>query len=331
MSQSPTVRLAAVPTSSKTESAVQRRFARLEEERQSIEYQEAKASGNVGFVAKWLVHATLPYKEPKNAPPAWGRSSGNTSLLIQPGYYHKTVETKDARGKTKVQKVLTSYGYPYGTYPRLILAWIATEVIQKRERTLTLGPSLSDFMENIGRTSGTGGARGTITILKNQMQRLFSANIAVTNDPNAIVWQNDGFRIADKSNFEFFWDPSDPGQHSLWASEIKLTERFYDSLIDNPVPVDLRIVKALSRSPLSMDIYCWLTYRNACISRETKISWEYLMQQFGTESSRWKFKENFLRALKDVLVLYSGAKVNYDSQGLLLIPSPPSIPKLVKK
>jgi len=93
------------------------------------------------------------------------------------------------------------------------------------------------------------------------------------------------------------------------------------------VPVDLRILKTLARSPLAIDIYCWLTYRSAILTRPTLVPWEALNQQFGSESTFYKFKENFLRNLKDVLLVYPRAKVNGEKAGLHVSPAPPSVPR----
>lgn len=324
-------------TAGNLELAKDRKYARLAEEALAIEQEDAAKSGQIGFIPKWLVHATLPYKDPwsrtKSNPPAWGRTSGNVSLLIQPGYYQEQVEEKDKRGRTTTRTELKCYGYPYGSYPRLILAWIASEVTKNKNRRestrdLVLGDSLTDFMKGLGKHNMTGGRNGSITLMKTQMQRLFSAQIAVTTNPNAIVWQNEGFRIADASSIETWWDPMNPGQKQLWQSHIRLTEKFHESLISNPVPVDIRIIRALASSPVAMDIYCWLTYRNATMTKSTKVPWEALMMQFGMEAKKHKFIETFKRALKDVLVLYPEAKVDTDAAGLLLIPSPPSIKKI---
>jgi hypothetical protein len=57
------------------------------------------------------------------------------------------------------------------------------------------------------------------------------------------------------------------------------------------------------------------------------VAWEALQLQFGSNASKYKFRENFERNLKDVLGLYPQAKVVADSSGLLLVPSPPSISK----
>lgn len=319
----------------KVKAARERKYLRLAEEAMALENEDVIKSGNLSFVARWLVHATLPYREPKLSPPAWGRTSGNVSMLIQPGYYQKRVEVHNAKGKATFKNEVVSYGYPYGSYPRLILAWLATEVVRnknsdKASRTIQLGDSLVQFMEGLGKRGVTGGARGTITLLKSQMQKLFSAQIAVTTDPTAANWKNTGFRIADETSLESFWDPSNPHQQSLWQSEIILTERFYENILKNPVPVDIRIVKSLASSALAMDIYCWLTYRYSFMEKQTKVPWEALMQQFGSEAAKHKFIEGFKRAMKDVLVLYPEAKVDADRGGLILIPSPPSVRKLAR-
>jgi hypothetical protein len=327
--KAPNLRLITRDTAAEEQRARDRKFQALYAEAMAIEAEDADKAGQIGYVAKWLVHATLPYVQPKGDPPAWGRRSGPVSLLIQPGYYQKAVAQVDSKGRSRGEKYeLVSMGYPYGTYPRLILAWLATEVVRTREREIPLGVSLADFMSQIGRTSSTGGARGSITILKTQLQRLLSANIAVTTDPAAVVWQTDGFRIADSAHIELWWNPVQPNQGTLWQSSLKLTEKFYDTLIKKPVPVDLRIIRALSRSALAMDIYSWLTYRNAMLERPTKIAWEALMLQFGTEGTKYKFRENFEKNLSSVLALYPQARVACDSAGVLLTPSPPSIRKL---
>jgi hypothetical protein len=54
------------------------------------------------FMARQLVQATLPHKNPGDVP-AWSRTNGNLTLGIQPSWDFE-------KGK--------SIGYPYGTIPR---------------------------------------------------------------------------------------------------------------------------------------------------------------------------------------------------------------------
>ena len=59
---------------------------------------------------------------------------------------------------------------PYGTLPRLLMAWGSTEAVRTQSRELVLGDSLSEFMRTLGIYNSGGHPK---TRLKNQMQRLF--------------------------------------------------------------------------------------------------------------------------------------------------------------
>jgi hypothetical protein len=89
------------------------------------------------------------------------------------------------------------------------------------------------------------------------------------------------------------------------------------------VPIDIRALRALRRSPMALDIYCWLTYRMSYLRKPTLIPWFALEAQFGADYSRTRaFREAFLEHLKSVLVIYPGAKVEPLPDGLELRPSP---------
>jgi len=51
-----------------------------------------------------------------------------------------------------------------------------------------------------------------------------------------------------------WWHPH-PDQAALWESWIQLGEKFYSAVIASPVPVDMRALRALKRSPLALDLY----------------------------------------------------------------------------
>ena len=71
-------------------------------------------------------------------------------------------------------------GLPFGSYPRLLLAWVCTEAVRTRSPVLTLGDSLADFMRTLGVFSASAGKRGVRTQLRDQMQRLFHTRIRLT-------------------------------------------------------------------------------------------------------------------------------------------------------
>ena len=112
----------------------------------------------------------------------------------------------------------------------------------------------------------------------------------------------------------------------LWKSTVTLGNTFFNEIIDRPVPIDMRALKALKRSPLALDIYCWLTYRLSYLRKPTEIPWPALQMQFGADYGRERdFKAAFLEHLRAVNVLYPEANIEEGERGLLLKPSKPHI------
>lgn len=268
----------------------------------AIEAEEAAKAGALGFMARALVQATLPHKRaPGNE---FTRRNGAFTLnMIAP----------------------SSVGLPYGTVPRLLLAWLTTEAVRTKNRELVLGDSLSAFMRTLGLLP-TGGRWGSITRLKNQTQRLFSATVNCIyegDDRTAIA----GYRIADKAML--WWHPKAHNQAALWQSTVMLSEPFYQEVTQRPVPVDMRALKALKRSPLALDLYVWLTYRMSYLNHATEIPWAALAAQFGSDYGRMRdFKAAMLNELGKVLTVYPSAKVAEGDNGLQLRPSKPHVGRI---
>ncbi len=127
-----------------------------------------------------------------------------------------------------------------------------------------LGRSLAEFMREVGLSPDTGGGkRGDAKCLHNQMDRLFRSRITFqqTSEDDSRrreAWLN--MEVAPRG--ELWWDTKRPHQGALWQSWIQLGEEFYNALIALPVPVDMRALKALRRSPLALDLYAWVCYRD---------------------------------------------------------------------
>jgi len=270
----------------------------------------AQEENSLAFMAHVLVQATLPHKNPGNVI-AWGRQNGNFSLAIKPG-----VEIVNGEPK--------SYGLPYGSIPRLLLAWITTEVTRTKERKVFLGNSLSEFMRELGLVP-TGGRWGSIRRLKDQTQRLFQSTISFEyNDEKQKSWLN--MQIAPKG--QLWWDTKQPEQDELFGSWIELGEDFFNALTSSPVPVDMRALKALKQSPLALDLYMWLTYRMSYLDKKTAIPWKSLQQQFGADYKRsGHFVEKSKDILKKIQILYPDLKLEEARGRLILHPSPTHIRK----
>lgn len=272
---------------------------RLITEALAIETESAQEAGALGFMARAMVQATLPHR--KVASNEFERRNGAFTLSLM----------APAR-----------IGLPYGTVPRLLLAWLTTEAVKTQSRELELGDSLSGFMRELDLVP-TGGRWGSITRLKDQTRRLFAATVSASYD-GADRHAEMGYRLADKSML--WWDAQAPDQAALWRSTVTLTEQFYREIVEHPIPVDMRAIKALKRSPMALDIYCWLTYRASYARKATTIPWAALAMQFGAEYGRTRdFKAAFLTEMRKVSVVYAEAKVEATDAGLILKPTTPHI------
>ncbi len=280
---------------------------RLVREALAIEEQSAKDAGALGFVARCMVQATLPHSQVKEH--YFQRTNGNfqLSLMANP-----------------------SIGLPYGSVPRILLAWITTEAVRKKDPTLLLGDTLTSFMTDLDLVP-TGGRWGTIPRLRSQMQRLFSCTISCNYaDPQGGGVAGVNFLIAD--SYAMWWKPQEPDQVALWQSFVTLGNKFYEEIIAHNVPIDRRALRALRRSPLALDIYTWLTYRMSYLSKPTEIPWEALAAQFGSDYASLKhFKPQFRLALKKVLMQYPSARVGEGKYGVTLQPSPSHIKGILKR
>jgi hypothetical protein len=274
----------------------------------AIEAEEAKSAGRLGFMARALVQATMPHKNPGDVE-GWGRENGLFSMTMQSGILKKGNEIK-------------RIGLPYGSYPRLLLAWLTTEAVRTKNPQLRLGESLSEFMGQLD-LSPTGGRWGTIPMLKEQMKRLFSCTVSFQYEDKSKEISS-GFRVASKTIL--FWDTKSPDQAGLWESSVILSDEFFNEIISNSIPIDMGALRALKGSSMRLDIYSWLTYRMSYLSKQTCIPWPILALQFGSEYKLMRqFKAAFLKQLKAVQVIYPACIALAGEHGLILKPSPTHI------
>lgn len=268
------------------------------------------------FMARQLVQATLPHKNPGNVP-AWSRTNGDLTLTIRPGWDQKKKKT---------------IGYPYGTIPRLLLFWITTEAIRTNSSRIELGDSLSQFMEELGLEPNGTGKRSDFKRLKDQMIRLSRSTISFTQDSGrGYSWLD--MQVAPKGMV--WWNEKQPNQRTLWKNWIQLGEDFFKAITSSPVPVDMRILKALKKSPLALDLYAWATYvayKTQKSGQSHSVSWGLLHEQFGAEYKDMKeFARNAWRCFSKVQTLYPELSIERVRGGVNVLPSKPSITIKPKK
>ena len=142
-------------------------------------------------------------------------------------------------------------------------------------------------------------------------------------------------RIADRG--EFWWDPKRPDEPVLWDSKIRLGEEFFNEIIRHPVPLDMHILKALTRSSIGLDLYMWLVYRTFSLDAPIRLTWPQLYRQFGVNWDKASnkltvndFRKDCLRELKKIKVAWPGLDYATPKGALVLLPTTtPSIPPLL--
>lgn len=266
------------------------------------------------FIARQLVQATLPHKNPGDVP-LWSRTNGNLTLAIQPGI---NIETRK------------SCGYPYGTLPRLLLFWITTEAARTKNPRLELGNNLASFMRQLGLDPSRRGKGSDAWRLRDQMQRLFKATISFhqkreENGRKGEAWLD--MKVAPEG--VLWWDERQPEQPTLWGSWIELSKQFFNAITAAPVPVDMRALKALKNSPLALDLYSWATYtayRTQKTEQPRSVSWELLHQQLGAEYHNIKdFGHKARLALRKVQAVYPEFGVEFEKGGVKVLPCNPAV------
>jgi len=262
-------------------------------------------AGAIGYMPTILIRATMPHSE--------------TSERI--------FERVDGRLKVTYADV-NGVGLPYGGLPRLIMAWIATEVVLTKSKRIDINGSLADFLRELSMTS-TGGKKGSIRRVKKQLVSLFSCSIG-----HQILEQGCERieTLALASRQQYWWTPVASETELLNRSYIELSEEFYNQIIESSAPVDMRALNLLKYSPLAMDIYIWLTYKMSIITEPVTISWPGLMEQIGVgyASDRKglnRFQEAFKKHLATVQVLYPAVNVELLYGRVRLHPSPTHVSK----
>jgi len=213
--------------------------------------------GMLGFMSRLLVMVNLPYRDPGKDRRTWCRKNGHVSIDVNSG-------TEDG----------IPIGLPYGAYPRLILAFLVTQAVKTQSPMLYLGKSFADFLKLIGIEKGG----NTRKQLQKQLDRTLSASFAWTYRTDK-QWSRENIQISHKS--QLWWDEKQPEQQSLWESYIKLNTDFFNEIIRNAVPLDLRVLSILKNSPLGLDLYMFVAWRSFKIDKPVFISWQSLQEQLG--------------------------------------------------
>jgi hypothetical protein len=269
----------------------------LAEERQALSITYS------GFCLTALPHKRLPNDQ------IWERATRNISLLVEPVRVH-------GHGVSRY------LGVPYGSRARLILLYLQTEAVRRGTREIELGRSMRDWLQRMG--IGVGGK--SYKDVREQAARIGACRLTFrwhADDGRSRAWEHDHII---KGGFAFHEIDSDGRQDTLWSETVRLGETFYEELRRHPVPIFEPAIRHIANQSLTIDIYIWLAYRLHSLARMTPVSWISLKEQFGPGYASVKaFRQRFIQAFDVAQTVYPQARVNVESKGLVLYPSPPPI------
>jgi hypothetical protein len=267
---------------------------------------------DIGFSARVFAQVSLPYRDPKDAE-FWERKNGSTTLTVRPALL-----TRADGSRFKA--------YPYGLIPRHALTWMATEAFFTKSPELELGKSMTSFMEKIDLAHNGQNAKR----LTDGLQALFGSQMSVeglASNETGHGSMTQYFQIADAVQL-WFSNKDEEGNPGLWSSKVTLSDQFFQSIIQSPVPVDLNAMRALGSSPMRLDMYVWISHRMSYLTSPSHVSWAQLNAQFGSQYSRLRaFKDAFLKNLRDVQIIYPELNVEVHQDYLILKPSNTHVPK----
>ena len=213
------------------------------------------------------------------------RKSGDAWVNVQAGWLDE--------GKGPVQQPI-----PYGAMPRLALAWVSSYAKRYNTREIPIGDSAADFL----RLMGYDRQGGRYSTLRPQMHALAACRLQ-------LGFKGRTFNGQPVEQFDAWVADGKAGQRSLWPGVMKLSEGYFNSLMESAVPLDNRALHALKGSALALDVYAWLAHRLHRIEgRPVILHWKSLREQFAQEykgkDPDKDFKKQFLPVLRDVQVVY---------------------------
>ena len=164
-------------------------FTQVDQVNQLVEASEADP--DMGFMARLMALCSLPRTNPGNR-----------------------LQYKRVNGPyTLIMSVIGNNKLPYGSLPRLLLAWVCTEAVRTQSREIVLGRSLSEFMRKLDLHTSGGSSRGDRTRLRNQMKRLFHCTVSLIYEDERVAASASSL-VADRT--EFWWNERKPNEPVLF-------------------------------------------------------------------------------------------------------------------
>jgi hypothetical protein len=278
---------------------------------------EGPAPDNLRFMPTSLAICGLPYKALK----------GETEFSREQGRMRVTVTA----GKlTSPDGMRIQQPIPFGPKARLIMAHLSTEALRNNSPVVETSETFTGFLRDMG-FDPRGGKNGNIDPFKEQLRALAACRMDIASWDGKRSGQID---IKPLKKVEL-WFPDHPDQKSLWPTTIAFHDDFFRELQKHALPIDVRVLKALSNSARRLDLMMWVTYRITRLNSRFVLDWRPLKGQFGEGYARERdFRSKFASDVAAIKELFPKLPLYLTERGLEMEAadaSALSIPKLALK
>ena len=236
-----------------------------------------------------------------------------------------------------IDSLTRSRDFPYGKYPRLLMAWMAkqirsagnrtTSTVNPETHTITI-PSMYQLSEELGIPRGGRSAKR----LQEQLRRLLYCHISIrqkTGFAGRSTYDSVNVQMVKAVRFV-----DDERNQDFSGAKFILTDEVWERLANESAPFDTRAANYLlsGRSVMPYDLYVWLTGTMKNLRHDLPLDWDWLHERFGDSiKERRMFKQAFRAALNRVHEVYPAARVETSRHGIIVHPSPTSVPSRAER
>ena len=264
----------------------------------------------VGFHHSVMMMCFLPQKRLPPGERSYATRHGRAALSVEAGSLANPENVGEIR----------RCAVPFGSRARMVVPYVNACAVRNRGPEVDLGRSLRDFLGRLGISFD--GRRGKA--VAEQVEAVAAASIVLGQWAGDRAVTSAG-RIANQVTF---WMARDAAERLVWEPAMRLSDDYYAALAERPVPVDMRHLAKLARSPRRMDLYAWLAYRTARIpaGREVHVPAESLRAVFAPDIGAPRlFRQRLGADLRAVAAVYRDFRVRLEGDRLVLARSRPPV------
>ena len=264
----------------------------------------------VGFHHSVMMMCFLPQKRLPPGERAYTTRHGRAALSVEAGALANPENVGEIR----------RCAVPFGSRARMVVPYVNACAVRNRGPEVDLGRSLRAFLGRLGISFD--GRRGKA--VAEQVEAVAAASIVLGQWAGDRAVTSAG-RIANQVTF---WMARDAAERLVWEPAMRLSDDYYAALAERPVPVDMRHLAKLARSPRRMDLYAWLAYRTARIpaGREVHVPTESLRAVFAPDMEAARmFRLRLGADLRAIAAVYRDFRVRLEGDRLVLARSRPPV------